>query len=607
MLVVEKTTKKLLVKEFLEFEENLKKKKIELISELQNQKNLEKSLMEEFRQTKKEITDILKNMKFYKDLIGEKVTSVEEIAERLDILITYLNNAQRDSFSISEIKKNLQTDKFKDKPEDSPKEILIGEFEEIYEQVNFKNLLSFCDKNSHLICFSKNNFIIELKQRNNQLFTHMLDYPLILIDNQNFLKEHTFICQTYDVRELLQTSVNGAHLTFPIKDHLTRTKLIGCIVPYEFADSWNDYSISCAFLQGRKVKKSFYDIFYYVLFKKLQKVRSVNRSVVQKLKMYALDRIKKGKCRLTFSSLTTEPQEVVPIPIALFYSAQLSSELFGEDYSLFKNEKLRSFCNTSQHIVDILKHLKMDIDRSFIEMRSEGFVLLNNTMEFSHLQKLTHIISLIFRVQDGFILNEIVNPGNAHLLKYLYEDMHQVINFNNELSLEDIQNELLIFYSEKRSINCQISERTCRPKYLVDGLPFYGKTLKNLLQYTIDGNNISESPVTPSGSKNDIDFSRYLSLCKIYTQFVRTYRKYPSMDDYKKYLLKQKGVFRPNNYTRKLCIFPSNIFQRVQEAYNLFAPIRMKMSVNRFINLSIMSFSVDTKIYMENSVSEMIY
>lgn len=100
MLVVEKTTKKLLVKEFLEFEENLKKKKIELISELQNQKNLEKSLMEEFRQTKKEITDILKNMKFYKDLIGEKVTSVEEIAERLDILITYLNNAQRDLFRI---------------------------------------------------------------------------------------------------------------------------------------------------------------------------------------------------------------------------------------------------------------------------------------------------------------------------------------------------------------------------------------------------------------------------------------------------------------------------------------------------------------------------
>lgn len=348
-------------------------------------------VFEDFSETYSKIAEKIKRLSFYKEIFQDIKTKRQIIVEKVDAMISYINNRNRSSYSFSELKKQMGQQQFDKKSEVSNEEIPDIDFEMLSTKVSFYDCFTLTTSLSPIICFSLVSYISDIAANNLKFLNQVIDFPLILIDNKEFLKQNTFICQTYD-SEIFKDYIKHNADCFPVVDPITRAELIGGIIPYNFADSWNDFSISCIFLKGKKVKQSFYDLFYFALYRKLKAIESVNQTVVEQLKFYAFERVKNGKSKLTFSSLPLEPKEIVPIPIALLYCTQVSSDMFGESPQCFKMEKLRNFCFTADYIIEILRYHNMDIDEDFIKQRSKLFRSLMKMKGLDEYKRLEFIL-----------------------------------------------------------------------------------------------------------------------------------------------------------------------------------------------------------------------
>lgn len=587
-----------LEREAMEFVQQLKMKRNQLIAESPKLAvNPSTQINFEITEKSQKIIDKLKTLEFYKDFYGINKKPEHQFVVKIDALISFVHDKKKKSYSFAELKQSIHQHQYERKNNVDMEEVPDTEYHELSTEVNFHDCFSLCESNSPIICFNQCNYIVDFVKKNNQFFIQMIEYPFLLIDKKEFLDKKTFVCQTYDSGSFKQyMSFDSNYGTFPVTDILTRADLMGGIIPYEFADSWNDYSISCVFLNGKKVKQSFYDLIYFVLYAKLSKMQHVNRSVVQQLKQYAFYRIKNGKSKLSFSSLPLEPQEVVPIPIALFYCVQLSSIMFGEDQNLFKNEKLRNFCFTSQYIIQILKHFKMDLREEFIKKRSDLFVNLNKMKTMTSHKRSAFILGSIFKSKSGFLTNSLEAPENLYKMNYLEESLNAPVKLKSkEVTLNSIKDKVLFYYIMEAAPEVKICEKTGRPLYMVDGCPFYVNLCKTLKKLEIKDNSIKECSVKTMA---DIDFKQLLSMSKIYIRYVTDNKKYPLYSGFKEFLLKTKS-FNDTNGFRKTCLFPENILDSLKKTLEMYEPIKEKMLVADFIALTKESVSIEKKKVME--------
>ena len=599
-LLVNKSVKEKLELEVMAFVEQLKKKRLMLVKDCRRIEG-KQAVKVNFELSNKSslVIEKLKTMQFYQDLHRNNERPESYIVTKIDALISFIHNNKKGTFSFEELKKSIHQQKFDQKVDRELEELPDVEFEELTTEVNFYDCLSLFESDSPIICFNKVNYIVDNVRKNNQFFIQMIDYPFVLIDNKEFLNKKSFICQTYDCETFKEYLNFGYNDGFPVTDPLTRAELVGGIIPYEFADAWNDFSISSVLLNGKRVKQSFYDLIYFVLYRKLSQMQHIDRSVLKQLKEYAFYRIQKEESKLTFSSLPLEPQEVVPIPIALFYCAQLSSELFGENPVLFKNEKLRNFCFTSQHIIQILKHFKMDLNEDFIKKRSDLFVHLNKMKSMTPDVRSTFIFSSIFRFSGGFLTNSLIAPENFYKINYLEESLNAPVNFKSKkVNLNSIKDKVMFYYtSDKLHPDVKICEKTGRPLYMVNGKPFYISLCKILKRLEIKDNSIVEYPFYTTA---DIDFQRLLSMSKIYIRYVTVNKKYPLFSGLKEFLLKYKS-FNETGGVRKICLFPADISDYLKETLTMYEPIKEKILVADYIALTKESVSIEKKKIMEKA------
>lgn len=588
-----------LEKDLMGFIDGLKKKRAQLLQELGYQTKSTALTGESCKLQKKDIIAVIKDLTFYKDLFNVQKPQKNLIIEKIDSLISYIHNSKKNSLSFSELKEQLHKQKFESRDLEELEEIPSTKFlQELVPAVQFMDSFSLCESNSPIICFTKIPYILDLIRTDNQHFIHIQDFAFALIHNEKFMVEKQYVCQIYDsgnFKTYLQIT-NELTFNFPIRDPNTRSDLFGGIIPYSFADQWNDFSISNIFFNGRKVNKTFYAMIFYVIWTKLEKVESVERSVVSQLKDYALYRLYNGESKLTFSSLPMEPKNIVPIPIALWYCIQLSSELFGEHEVLFKNEKMRAHAFSASTIKKILMFYHMDIDENFINKRAKTFIELVQMKTMNTFEKLKYVASSIFKTEDGFLLSVIDKPENIEKVRYIFDDLNSRVYFENVKQLDSIKDRFKLYYATSSIADYTICEQTCRPYYRIDGEIFYEKMMKKRLdKLEIVDNDIQPSPITDA---RNIDFSYILSICKMYIEFVHKYEKYPNLEEIKKRLLDEKSVYSVENQ-KKICLFPDNNLEIIQKIMTMYEPIKNKVLVSEFIERSIKSVSIVKREEME--------
>lgn len=537
-------------------------------------------------------TDKIKSLPFYNEIKNGIHVTKKLLIDKSDFLIAYTHICQKKLVDKADSNRNYREICFNARSDLQCEEVPDIDVEELSSEVSFLDCLSLCESQSPIICIDRNNYLMDLVQNND--LVEIIEYPFTLINKKDFLKKNSFVCQTYDSGTFKEYLKSTKENKFPINDPNTRALLFGGIVPYEFANNWNDYSISCIFLKGKKVKQSFYDLFYFVLYKKLQVIENIDLTVIEKLKLYALKRIHDGKSKLTFSSLPLEPREIVPIPVAMLYCVQISSEIFGADQSHFKKEKLRNFCFTADNIIEILQHYGMNIDVDLIRKRSALFKYLNEVKNFKENEKLRYILESIFKVEDGFLISKIVAPQNLYMLGFFGHDMTKVAIPMN-VTLESIQEKLNFFYSCNEFEPYIICKSTCRPRYLVDNKPFYSKLLRSVNSFTFSNNTIKYVPIT---SVPDIEFSKLLSMCKIYIAYVLAKKAYPTLEEFTQFLhKKKKGDL--STKSGKIGIFPATIIKDVKEIHGYYEHIAKTVSVEDFIWRARDSFNIDNRIRYE--------
>lgn len=204
----------------------------------------------------------------------------------------------------------------------------------------------------------------------------------------------------------------------------------------------------------------------------------------------------------------------------------------------------------------------------------------------------------IFKVEDGYLINEIVAPEKLHMLAYLDQNMTNIVSLK-ETTLESIQERTLFYYLSLDPEPYTICEETCRPKYMVDGEPFYNKLLKDLFKFKVNKNMIEAVQIK---SMEDLEFPEMLSMCKIFISFVVANKEYPTLAEYKEFLLKNKKSYHATKEVKKLCIFPSVIIRDLKKIHDYYEPITKKMSPKIFIERARNSFFVEDKVKIENSI-----
>lgn len=168
-----------------------------------------------------------------------------------------------------------------------------------------------------------------------------------------------------------------------------------------------------------------------------------------------------------------------------------------------------------------------------------------------------------------------------------------------EKTLESFKDRLLFYYLSFEPDPFTICEETSRPKFILDGgQTFYDKLLKTLSGFKVIGNSINPYPIL---SIENIEHSEMLSMCKIFISFVIEHKKFPSLVEYKQFLMKNKQSYHATNGEKKICIFPTVIIRDLKKIHDYYEPIARKVSIADFIERARKSFFVKDKVEMEMS------
>ena len=186
-------------------------------------------------------------------------------------------------------------------------------------------------------------------------------------------------------------------------------------------------------------------------------------------------------------------------------------------------------------------------------------------------------------------------PEKLHMLAYLDQDMTKVAVLK-DVTLESIQDKLKFYYSCVEMKPYTIYEETCRPKYIVNGLPFYNQLLKSVTKFSVTENSIEGVPIT--SMDDNFCYANLLSLCKIYIAFVSAKKVYPTLDEFKQFVLKKKRRC-DTKANKEIGIFPATIMKDLKEIHEYYEPIAKTISVKDFIERARKSCTVWKRKEME--------
>ncbi|XP_028174768.1 uncharacterized protein LOC114363287 isoform X3 [Ostrinia furnacalis] len=342
-------------------------------------------------------------------------------------------------------------------------------------------------------------------------------------------------------------------------------------------DKYNDYILSATYFNSKKVKYNI-GLFYYVLWKICEKKQWMDKNVLEQFKKYMLRRVSTTVCRIGLSSLPLDPTENTSLPTALWYCVELSTIIFQSDPANFSHERLRMYHGVAHRMIEILKYLEYDLYLESIKKRVD---LIRHVMTLKKItkqkDKVCYFLEKIFKKKDGFLVCEIQNSENLKKLNYLKLNHKEMLVDNIEERV--ILNDYIYTLHDIDDSELQICETTFRPYFMIDqNTSYYTEMYRKAKDVVIcyDKNDI----VVKYKPLDKLEFDRVLSYYNLFLRCVRDRKKYPTLEEYKAYVLKRKA-FKDDAVT----IFPTTVIESIEKVFRSYEKLLKDVSVSDFFEV----------------------
>lgn len=517
---------------------------------------------------------------YYKTLQQTVYNDKVAIEKCISTLINYINTD----------KKSYEFDclKYDTKYNAEVTEEITEDFENIQwsdeEKVEFPDIITFEEsKNVPVILLATYNLPqhIIFHSGNSQpasfsKFKSVTECPLFLLNDKKFVDDS--ICYFYTVavyQQLLNTE-------FTRDPYSCRDTAGGIILSQEF-DKYNDYIVALNYFDSKSIKYN-KGLFYYVLWKICDGKKWMDQNVVEKFKEYMLRRVTETKCYIGLTSLPLDPLIQTSLPAALWYCVEISSYIFKDDDEFYSKERLQNYHGIAAYMIEILTCLSYPLNLQLIKTRIDILKHLTILKRISKQERYYYMASKIFKLSDGFLISEIAHQDNVEKLNYIKLNHKEKINEN--VINEKIDLNEYVYFLDCAGLNVahSICPETLRPHFvLTDGeskknKSFYSSLLKNTRRVVIveqPDKQIAIEYQTPE----KIDFQRLLSLFNRYINCVKDNNRYPTLAEYREYVLK-KEKYGPNDLPS---IFPTNILVNIKEVYDLYQEAIKDTPVTEFL------------------------
>lgn len=311
----------------------------------------------------------------------------------------------------------------------------------------------------------------------------------------------------------------------------------------------------------------------------------MDRNVVEQFKKYVMRRISETVCNIGLSSLPLDPQVKTSLLTALWYCVELSSYIFKNDPRNFKQERLRWYHGVSRYMIEILKHFNYDLDLDSVEKRRE---LISYVMTLKRIQqpreKVYYLLEKIFKIADGFLVNEIENPNNIYKINYLKLNHQEILPDNITEDTVHLNDYIHLMYFDLGATKntFEICEKTFRPFFAIDqNKSFYSELVKNTRKVVINNDHDKDKIEVTYEAIDSLEFDRILSLYKLFANSVEVLHKYPTLSEYFEFVSRKKK-FKEDLVT----IFPSYIYTGVKNVYERYQKFVGKVDIKEFIQVS---------------------
>ncbi|CAB3245280.1 unnamed protein product [Arctia plantaginis] len=561
---------------------------------------------------KETFINLFKNTKFHKTLTQpKKYDEKQRIASCINTLVNYINNDHK-SFKFDNLKFN---NKFS---LETGEEDVADVFYSNVEEIAFPDIILDNESGVPVILLTHYNFmekvlfkkgrkiperfekyntpcpsekararvtrLVEAARLTNMSHFSRLrktvDCPLILLNDPDFKDSIEYYYNLESFKGLMQHGTQ----TGP----RTRRAFTGAIVPLEEFDDYNDYILSCTYFASRRVPYN-KGLLYYVVYKTCEKLQYIEPNVVEYLKGYVIKRIAKTKCFLGLSKMSIDdPLIRVDLTTALWYCAELSSILFKNDPKHFRKEKMRMYSHYSEYMKEILEWFQYDVDTKSVDLRADIFRNVNRLKRIGRREdKIRHILEQIFKKEDRILVSEMVNPDNIYKLKYLQLDHNKVID-ESLLSAEVDINKFAHFMDYVETTFVPVCEQTMRPHFVTeDNKSYYEQVVTKARRVVIQDGKLTWEPV------EQLDFTRILSTNKLFISNIKKFSKYPTIGQFKCYVLKKMKYFRG-----KPVVFATNTMETIEKTHAAYKKTRT--SINKFKQISNSSANRAVRIEKEN-------
>ncbi|KAJ8711313.1 hypothetical protein PYW07_008555 [Mythimna separata] len=513
-----------------------------------------------------------KNTNWYKSFSNPSYDLKVDIEKSITTLINYIVSENK-SYGFDALK--FETKFSNEVPEEQIEDVNFTAEQEI----EFPDIILADEKGIPVILCTELNLLEKLIFQSSEStasfskFNAMMECPLFLLEDPELNESLGYFYTLTVYKQLLEQDTK--------LEPRTRRPFHGglVLVDTDDFDRYNDYILSATYFNFKKVKYNI-GLFYFVLWKISEKKQWMDENVVAQFKKYALRRVSTTKCKIGLSSLPLDPQVNSSLPTALWYCVEMSTLLFKDDPERYSHERLRMYYGVAHIMIEILLHLNYKLDLDTINKRKD---LIRHVMILkkipSQKDKVLYMVEKIFKKVNGFLVSEIENSANVKKLNYLklqHKEMLRDDIITEEVNLE----EYVYFLHHPGDAVIPICEKTFRPFFMIDqNESFYMKLYKDTKQIVV--NNIKGETVLTYRPINQLEFSKILSFYNLYLHCVKDNNKFPTLEEYREYILKKKK-FKDDLVT----IFPVNVCSKIDETFVSYENVTKDMKVEDFVTIS---------------------
>ncbi|KAJ8712971.1 hypothetical protein PYW08_008275 [Mythimna loreyi] len=549
------------------------------LAEIEKLKNLKNRLMktksiENFPDTMDRDTFLIefKNTNWYKSFSNPSYDLNVDIEKSITTLINYIV-CENKSYGFDALKFDSTFSN------EVPEELIEDISFTAEQEIEFPDIILADEKGIPVILCTELNLLEKLIFQSSEStasfskFNTMMECPLFLLEDPDLNDSLGYFYTLTVYKQLLEQDTK--------LEPRTRRPFHGglVLVDTDDFDRYNDYILSATYFNFKKVKYNI-GLFYFVLWKICEKKQWMDENVVAQFKKYALRRVCATKCKIGLSSLPLDPQVNCSLPIALWYCVEMSTIIFKDDPERYSHERLRMYYGIAHIMVEILIYLDYKLDLDTIHKRKD---LIRHVMILkkipSQKDKVLYMVEKIFKKVNGYLVSEIANSENMKKLNYLklkHKEMLRDDVIAEEVNLE----EYVFFLHDTPEAVIPICEKTYRPFFMIgQNESFYIKLYKDTNQVVV--NNINGETVLTYRPINQLEFSKILSCYNLYLHFVNDNVKFPTLEEYREYILKKKK-FKGDLVT----IFPVNVCSKIDEAFVGYESLTKDINVEDFVKIT---------------------